>query len=286
LALVAGAGIGATMMYLFDPDRGQARRQRAGECARNALDTTAAAAGAAWDTVAETTANLAHSAADSDIAHRVGDAARGMAAGAMGKLSDLGSNFGESAVATKRDWVNRASLAIGRDRDRHYVSQTACALGAMALGAGLVWMFDPRLGRSRRAWLRDKSVRLCNETGDFFRRSGRTIADHMRGTAAGTRSMLTRRQEPVSDEKLSARVRSELGRIVPNMHGITVTARDGLITLGGSTDPDRIDAIVRCAVGVPGVRSVENQLGGGQKRNPNGPFASESATQTAMSTGM
>jgi hypothetical protein len=98
-------------------------------------------------------------------------------------------------------------------------------------------------------------------------------------------------------------VRSELGRIVQNMGDISVTARDGYVTLGGQCDPMEMDSIVNFVIGIRGVRSVDNQLrprgvgvGGGTGTTSTagtsfgaggtGPVASDSATATAAQTGM
>ena len=62
-----------------------------------------------------------------------------------------------------------------------------CALGSLAVGAGLLWAFDPRLGRGRRAWLRDKTNHHVREVGTFFRRTGRHMSNKMKGHVAVTR---------------------------------------------------------------------------------------------------
>src|SRR5262249_11652940 len=148
----------------------------------------------------------------SDWGDRAASTARGLADRATNALSNVSdslthrvSDAADDAVARKRRWVNRASLALGRDEDHHYVGQTACALGSLALGAGLFWAFDPLQGRSRRAWLRDKTMKGVRETGEFFRRSGVYIADHLRGTVAETRGYLRPSAED-DDARLCARV--------------------------------------------------------------------------------
>jgi osmotically-inducible protein OsmY len=168
------------------------------------------------------------------------------------------------AGSAKRDWVNRASLAIGRDRDTNYVGPTLGAAGALVLGAGLVWLLDSRSGRSRRAWLRDKSASVLRETGDFCRRSGRYIGGRMRGAVADTRSIVRDRigvrGEPISDERLIARIRSELGRVATNVRAIEITSRDGYVTLSGEAPNSEIDRICTIALGVRGVRGIDNRL--------------------------
>ena len=129
----------------------------------------------------------------------------------------------------------------------------------MALGAGLIWAFDPRLGRSRRAWLRNKGMHWLRETGDFFRYAGVHASNRMRGTVAETRGYM-HRNEPVDDAKLSARVRSELGRVVEDLHAVEVVAQDGHVTLRGTVDGATCNSIANVIMGIRGVRGFDNQL--------------------------
>jgi len=278
LSMLAGAGIGVALMYLFDPDKGPQRRHRIAESSRDMLDSASERAGETLGRVSEKArAALSGGAAavqSSDWAEHATSAARGLADRATDALSNVSdrltsraSDAADEATARKRRWVNRASLAVGRDEDHHYVSQTACALGSLALGAGLVWLFDPRQGRSRRAWLRDKSMKSVRETGEFFRRTGRYVTDRLRGTVAETRGYLADSGEE-DDEKLSARVRSELGRIVPNMSDVTVTAEGGCVIIQGQVDAPEIESIGNFVLGIRGVRGMENQLSPRGQGNP------------------
>jgi hypothetical protein len=192
-----------------------------------------------------------------------------LAGAATGKLSDATQNWtdrahaaADDAITAKRRWVNRASLAIGRDEDHRYVGQTVCALGSMALGAGLWWALDRRLGRSRRAWLRDKSLHWAGEIGEFFRVTGTHLGNRLRGTVAETRGKIEPESwsGPISDEKLCARIRSELGRFVENMRDVQVIASDGRVTLRGAVDGPRINSIGNMVLGIRGVRGLDNRL--------------------------
>src|SRR5690349_16537775 len=239
LSLLAGAGLGVAMMYLFDPDSGRQRRQRLNDTARDTLSSAGETAGAAFQNLSARAMDLAENLRSSgdewssraaDAAHGLADSARDVAgsSGAAGlfsaarkKLSSLGQSVSESlsgsasdvyhsARDSKRRWVRSAADALGAEREHHYLGQTVCALGSLALGAGLIWAFDPRLGRSRRAWLTDKSGRFTRETGEFFRRTGKYAAGQLKGTVAETRGYARslRRGGSVDDRALCARVRS------------------------------------------------------------------------------
>jgi len=69
-----------------------------------------------------------------------------------------------------------------------------------------------------------------------------------------------RGQDQVSDERLEARVRLELGRWISNMGDAQVRADGGRVTISGTADPGEIASISTIALGVRGVRTLDNQL--------------------------
>src|SRR6185503_9620990 len=50
---------------------------------------------------------------------------------------------------------------------------TAGAIGALALGAGLMFLLDPNQGRRRRALIKDKTYSAARRTADFAERTSR-----------------------------------------------------------------------------------------------------------------
>src|SRR5687768_10115656 len=83
-------------------------------------------------------------------------------------------------------------------------------LRGIAVGAGAMFFFDPVRGNRRRALVRDQFTRLTHRTGCFFDKAIRDLQHRAEGTMAECSAAL--RQEEVSDDVLSARVRSKLGR--------------------------------------------------------------------------
>ena len=269
-SLLAGAGVGVAMMYLFDPEEGEQRRLRLANRSARLL---------------ESSKDVAYDAAQrgGSIAQTIGAGIASAASNVAGLASDYGSRAASQISSSSGDAYERAkenmpsmptfsglresasgmkhrvNVALGRETEHHYVGQTACAVGSLALGAGLIWMFDPRLGRSRRAWLRDKSMHWLRETGDFFRYAGVDAANRIRGTVAETRGYF-RKSEPVDDAKLCARVRSELGRVIEDAHAVEVVAQDGHVTLRGTADGAQINSIANVVLGIRGVRGFDNQL--------------------------
>lgn len=137
-----------------------------------------------------------------------------------------------------------------------YVNGIGAGLG---IGAFLMYVFDPVWGHRRRALARDQMVRAVNKTGYAVNVTGSDIRNRTKGMLAEVRGLLRRNGE-VSDEVLVARIRSEMGRRISHPRSIEVTSQDGHVTLRGSISSPELNALLRCAQSVSGVKSVDNQL--------------------------
>jgi hypothetical protein len=98
-------------------------------------------------------------------------------------------------------------------------------LGGLGLGALLVYIFDPNVGRRRRAVLRDKATRFGRKTLDAFDVTSRDRKNRVTGLTARTRNLI--KWDDVSDEILIQRVRSELGGLVSHPGSVDVRADIG-----------------------------------------------------------
>ncbi len=144
-----------------------------------------------------------------------------------------------------------------RRANRETISSLMRGLGGLGLGAGLMFIFDPARGRRRRALARDQ---MAHASRRLTRAAGATARDltHRAQGAMAEGSHLFRRDE-VSDEALAARVRAGIGRSVSHPHAISVTVRNGHVTLSGpvlSQEVGRLLSGVSSARGVKGVESV------------------------------
>lgn len=138
--------------------------------------------------------------------------------------------------------------------------QTSLILG-VALGAGLMYLLDPARGRRRRALVRDRLVHGAHEVEDLgggVASRARHLRNRARGAMLEARGRLTR--EEVDDTILEARVRSQLGRLVPDPSSIQVTSEHGRVTLRGHALQPDFRQIVEGVHGVPGVHDVINRL--------------------------
>lgn len=129
---------------------------------------------------------------------------------------------------------------------------------ALLGGAGLMYLFDPQQGKRRRALLRDQWVKFQNQAQSTAEATQKQIEDRAQGLVAETRSRLE--NEPVSDETLVARVRSEMGRVVSHPGALEVTASGGRVTLRGNILADEVSRVMQAVRMVQGVTNVDNQL--------------------------
>lgn len=132
-------------------------------------------------------------------------------------------------------------------------------LWTLGLGAGLMYFLDPDRGRRRRAMVRDRTVRLKNQTDDTLEKATRDIRNRMRGAMAEIAAQF-RREGDMPDWIIEERVRAELGRVARYSSSISVSANQGRITLSGPILADEVERVVASVAAVRGVKEVDNQL--------------------------
>ena len=131
-------------------------------------------------------------------------------------------------------------------------------LFATGLGAAAMYYLDPARGRYRRALVRDQLVHGGHKAKHGVSVVGRDTRNRTMGLGARLRSLLDRGQP--EDTVLVERVRACLGRVVSHPHSIKVEANDGVVTLSGLILEQEVPLLIDCALGVPGVRDLKNQL--------------------------
>lgn len=128
----------------------------------------------------------------------------------------------------------------------------------LGLGAGLMYIFDPERGRRRRAQARDSVAHLVNVTEDAIGKTSRDLNNRLSGIGAQVSSLF--QCEEVSDEILTARVRSKLGRVVSHPHAIRVECREGKATLSGQVLAHEVELLRQAILSVNGVTEFEDRL--------------------------
>jgi uncharacterized membrane protein len=133
------------------------------------------------------------------------------------------------------------------------------AMTGLGLGAGLMYLLDPRAGRRRRAVVRDKLVHGGHVLGDGLRTATRDLSQRLVGLGAQARALATSDEAPVP--VLEARVRSQLGRVVSHPRAIEVRADDeGRVTLSGAILAHEVADLLATVQAVRGVTGVDSQL--------------------------
>jgi uncharacterized membrane protein len=126
------------------------------------------------------------------------------------------------------------------------------------LGAAGLYMFDTRMGRRRRAILRDKLVSLGHQALDGIDLGTRDLAHRMQGLIAEGRRLVT--NGDADDKTIEARVRSALGRIVARPRDIQVVSSGGIVLLSGRIAAQEHDALIGAVRLIRGVHGVNNDL--------------------------
>jgi len=275
LSLITGAAVGAALMYAFDPDAGERRRRVAYQAASGALDSAGHALGDAYHSAAgsvghalshagEYVAQTASSAADSlPSTQDALDAGRGLFRRTAQGAADTAADYRDRAAKQAHSWFDSARNWIPERRrptDISLTSASAVTAGALAMGIGAMWLFDPARGRGRRAWLGQKATRIVNETGQFMRATGRHVRNKAKGYYYESQGYVGDMANSVADSQLAERVRSGIGRLGDFASSIVVTSENGHIRLCGRCISDQVTRVLDLVRGTPGVRGIDNSL--------------------------
>ena len=230
LWLVGGLGLGTGLMYLLDPDRGSRRRA----LARRQVETYRRQANTLLDQTRRT----------------LGQQTRTLGQQARGLLTQARTPLRHERGRGER-WRERAGQMGG--------TQGLLLLGCVGLGVGLTYLFDPTVGRRRRALIRDKTRSYWHKTGDLIGQTARDARNRTRGLLWEARTPFRRTEVP-DDTVLEARVRAQLGHAVSHSGAIRVTAHQGRVTLSGPISPSAADKLLATVASVAGVTEVVNHL--------------------------
>jgi uncharacterized membrane protein len=133
----------------------------------------------------------------------------------------------------------------------------AMIVGA-SVGAGLMYLYDPQMGRRRRALTRDQFIRLSHRIDEAIDVTSRDLTNRAVGLWAEMRASMA--SNGVSDEVLAERVRAQLGGLVSHPSAIDVRAGQGRVTLNGPVLRHEVDRLLKGVASVRGVHEVEHRL--------------------------
>ena len=133
-------------------------------------------------------------------------------------------------------------------------------VGIGAAVAAAMYLLDPDRGRSRRAKLSDQAAALARKAEE----KARAQAEYQKGVVQGLAHDLTEpfRPEPdFDDQTLRQKVKSQaIGRWDGPKNDVEVDVDNGVVTLKGNVDPEKVDRLIRLVKGITGVASVNDQL--------------------------
>jgi len=131
-------------------------------------------------------------------------------------------------------------------------------IGPVAVGAGLMYLFDPDRGKRRRALLLNKAEHFGRIATEAAGKTRRDLRNQLLGLVAELESPF--KIGEVADDVLEARVRSKLGRVVSHPHAIAVKAVDGVVSLSGPILTREEHPLLDCVIEIRGVKNIDNEL--------------------------
>jgi hypothetical protein len=220
--LIGGLGLGAGLIYMLDPERGERRRAMA----RTQLERYRRQTDDFWD---HTTRSLGRQAREL---------------------------FARIPLARRYRRLGPGELLLAR-AEQLGILKGILMLGCTGLGASVMYVLDPRLGRRRRALVRDKVQAYWRLMGKFISQTVRDARQRTYGLIAETQ---LRGADVPEDAILVARVRAQIGHVVSQVGAVNVTAHQGRVTLSGSIAAHEVEKLLSAVASVAGVTAVVNRL--------------------------
>ena len=222
--LMGGLGLSTGLMYMLDPKRGEQRRA----IARAQLERYRRQTGNLWD---HTTRSLGHQARDL---------------------------FARAPLAKRYRQPGPGELLLARAEQLGSL-KSILMLSCTGLGAGMMYMLDPRLGKRRRALVRDRAQSYWRRMRKSVSQTVRDTRQRTSGLIAETRTQLRGAGVP-EDAVLVARVRAQIGHAISQAGTIDVCAHQGRVTLSGSITTHEVEKLLSAVASVVGVTAVVNRL--------------------------
>lgn len=130
-------------------------------------------------------------------------------------------------------------------------------ISGAAIGAGLVYLADPILGKRRRARAKDAAIhgaKVLRRAADI---TARDTAHRLKGFVRLAEGIF--KHEEVTDAVLADRVRTEVGRVSSHPN-VEVMTEDGWVTLLGPVVSHEEVPVLEAVQSVRGVRGIVNRM--------------------------
>ncbi|MEA2553174.1 MAG: hypothetical protein QOJ65_1350 [Fimbriimonadaceae bacterium] len=128
----------------------------------------------------------------------------------------------------------------------------------IGLGALSMYLLDPERGPRRRVLIRDQVVHQVNTKRTALDVMVRDLRNRVQGLQHEVQQRFD--DSPAPDSVLPERVRAALGRVVSHCGSLEVSAQSGVVTIAGPILAQEVEACLKTARMVPGVKHVVNSL--------------------------
>jgi hypothetical protein len=135
----------------------------------------------------------------------------------------------------------------------------ACLIAGLGAGSILAYYMDEERGVARRHILADQLCSLGCHSSKAINKISTDLCGRAKGTLAGLRSSL-RTETDLTDERLTQRVRSQIGRATSHPKSLEITARDGVVSVWGLILSHEAEGVLSCIRNVRGVKGVNDEL--------------------------
>lgn len=144
------------------------------------------------------------------------------------------------------------------DRNDCWIAGASLAVGA-AIGATVMYLYDPNRGSARRARLQSKAASAARRSREEVAGRTKDLLNRAKGLVARVGAVGACREE-VDDDVLAGRVRSHLGHLTGNAHSIESDVRRGIVTLQGTLSERERNHLIAEIEKIPGVKEVRDRL--------------------------
>lgn len=137
---------------------------------------------------------------------------------------------------------------------------SAGTLTGMGMGACLMYLADPNLGKRRRALVRDKITKWSRRLGGTINATACDVSNRVIGITAEMQALF-QGDKTDSPDRLQARIRSKMGRYLSHPSALHVEVCDaGRVILQGPILQAEVDDLLSVVAAVRGVKIIENHL--------------------------
>jgi len=230
VSLACGLGLGSILMYLFDPEEGQNRRQNAAAAGTKAFSAAEEAVQSALQSILNSAEGLGGNVKDlgSGLKSHAADLAGTLSSKAKDLLSDGHEHLAGAASALADHYQNskdqissnvsdsnrkgrRAIAGIPEESTGTKVARGAAyssgGVGLIVLGGALMYLFDPTEGRGRRDRLSSNLSRITSQLGERARAIGSKMC------SSGSHSAEENNMGQVASQPLNAQQDAGLSNI-------------------------------------------------------------------------